>query len=129
MNDARSRFVPRTAVVLDVAVVVGFAALGKRSHGDQGGIGWYGHVLWPFLVGLGVAAAVTHCYRGGGTAGDRRRRVIAAWLLTVGIALVLRSLFEGRPLVSTFVPVATAFIGLGMLGWRSVAHAVRAVRA
>jgi hypothetical protein len=115
--------------VLDVVVLVVFVALGKRSHGEQGGIGWYGHVLWPFLAGLAGAALVTRCYGAAPTDRERRRRLVAAWLVTVAVALVLRTLFEDKTLISTFVIVATVFIGLGMLGWRSVAHAWRALRS
>ena len=120
---------PRLAPALDVTVLVVFVALGKRSHGEQGGLGWYGHVLWPFLVGLAVAALTTRCYRTARSGREGRRRVAAAWLVTVAVALVLRTLFEGKTLITTFVIVATAFIGLGMFGWRSVAHAGRALRS
>lgn len=110
------------AVVADIAVLVAFVAIGRRSHEAGSDLeGFFGN-LGPFLVGLGVAAATTGVYR----APLAFRRAVPAWLLTVAVGVPLRLVVLDRSFSATFALVAALFIGACMLGWRAtvigVAH-------
>jgi hypothetical protein len=99
----------------DLAVVVAFVTIGRRSHDAGDGIGGYLRVLWPFAVASLVGWWCS------GLARDPRsiRRAVVAWAVTVGLALALRILVQNHRLQVSFVAVAAIFIGLGMATWRA----------
>jgi hypothetical protein len=108
---------PLVAPAVDFAVIVVFVAIGRRTHGEDPGIGGFLHVIWPFVVGLVAAYLVTDL--------ARRplvwRRAAGAWLVTVSVGEALRLTVQSRPWRPGFLVVAFLFIGAGMLGWRAVA--------
>ena len=115
---------PWIAVVADVAVLVAFVVIGRRSHHEDAGFAGFLRVWWPFAVGLAVAYVVTGLYR----APLAWRRVVAAWLVTVAVGMILRIIVEGRTFKVAFTIVTLVFVGAGMLGWRAVVRAVRSAR-
>ena len=76
--------------------------------------------LWPFAAGLGVGAVVTRLYK----APLEWSRAVPAWVLTVAVGMALRIGVVGRDFKASFVIVAAAFLGLGLLGWRAVVRRV-----
>lgn len=109
------------AVVADVAVLVAFVLIGRRSHHEDAGLAGLLRVWWPFAVGLAVAYLVTGLRRAPLAWG----RAVGAWLVTVGVGMTLRITVEGRGFKVAFTIVTLVFVGAGMLGWRAVVRAVR----
>ena len=107
------------AAAADVAVVLVFVAIGRRSHGESNDASGFLATLWPFLAGLAAGAAVTRLYASDGAALSWRRAV-PAWLVTVAVGLALRIGVVGHEFKLSFAIVATAFLGLFLLGWRAV---------
>jgi hypothetical protein len=122
---ATRRIRPWVAAAADVAVVVIFVAIGRRSHGESESASGFFTTLWPFLAGLAVGAGVTRLYG----APLAWRRAVPAWLLTVGVGLALRIGVAGHEFKLSFAIVATSFLGLFLLGWRAVYLAVAGRRA
>ena len=67
-------------------------------------------------VALGVAWLATGLWRAPLSWG----RAVVAWLLTVGLGMVLRIVVEDREFKVAFTIVTLLFVGAGMLGWRAV---------
>jgi len=104
------------ALLADVAVLVLFVLVGRRSHHEDAGFAGFLRVWWPFAVALGVAWLVTGLWR----APLSWARAAVAWLLTVGLGMALRIAVEDRELKVAFTIVTLLFVGAGMLGWRAV---------
>jgi Protein of unknown function (DUF3054) len=125
VTDAGDRALrPWIAAVADLAVVVLFVLIGRRSHHEDAGFTGFLRVWWPFAIGLGVAWALT---------GLRHTplawsRVAGAWLLTVGVGMALRIVVEGRDLSVAFTIVTLLFVGAGMFGWRGGLRLARSRR-
>jgi hypothetical protein len=105
-------------LVLDAALIVLFAALGRRNHGETGTLIAVLATAWPFLVGMTAGwLAVLLAFR---RAPLQVRDGIPVWLCAVAIGMVLRSLTDVGTAFS-FVMVATVFLGTMLLGWRGLA--------
>ena len=113
---------PWVALLGDVAVLVVFVLVGRRSHHEDAGIDGFFRVWWPFVVALGVAWLVTGLWRAPLAWG----RAVAAWLLTVALGMVLRITLQDREFKVAFTIVTLLFVGAGMLGWRAVVRWRRA---
>jgi hypothetical protein len=113
---------PWVGAVADLAVVVVFVVVGRRSHHEDAGLAGFLRVWWPFAVALGVAWIAVGVWRAPLAWG----RAVAAWLLTVGLGMALRIVVEGRDFKVAFTIVTLLFLGAGMLGWRAVVRWRRA---
>ena len=112
------------AFVVDVALVVAFAAVGRASHesgvlGD-GGLGLF-TTAWPFVVALALGWLVS--------LGWRRpfaplRTGLPAWAVTLVGGMLLRTV-SGQGTAAPFVIVAALTLLALLVGWRLVARAVR----
>jgi hypothetical protein len=109
---------PWLALLGDVAVLVVFVLVGRRSHHEDAGLAGFFRVWWPFAAALGVAWLVTGLWR----APLAWSRAVVAWLVTVGLGMVLRIVVEDREFKVAFTIVTLLFVGAGMLGWRAVAR-------
>ena len=119
MSDDRNRLSrPWLALLGDVAVLVVFVLVGRRSHHEDAGLIGFFRVWWPFAVALGVAWLVTGLW-GAPLAWPR---AVVAWLVTVGLGMVLRIVAQDREFKGAFLVVTLVFVGAGMLGWRAVAR-------
>lgn len=105
-------------LALDLLAVLVFAAVGRRSHGED--VAGLLVTFWPFavgtLVGHGVARLMSRApgsYAGGAV-------VVVS---TVAVGMVLRVL-TGAGTAVTFVVVATVVLSVFLLGWRAVAGLV-----
>ena len=113
----RERDVPVwVAALADLAVIVVFVAVGRRSHHEDAGTAGFFRVLWPFAVGLVIGWLATGLYR----APMAFRRAVPAWLITVGVGIGLRIAVQGHEFKLTFTIVSLLFVGGCMLGWRGV---------
>ena len=112
-------------LVLDVALICLFAAIGRRSHAETGALVGVATTAWPFLAGMTTGWLVS-------LVAFRRvplqvRHGIPVWLCTVAIGMVLRSLTHAGTALS-FIVVATLFLGAVLLGWRAVLALVTRLR-
>lgn len=108
------------AVGLDVFAVVLFAALGRRTHDEDGALVSVLAIAAPFLIGLLTAWIALRAWR-------RPSAIItglAAWPITVAVGMVLRRTVWDRGTALSFVIVATAFLGVAIVGWRLVLRRV-----
>jgi hypothetical protein len=105
-------------LALDAALIVLFAAIGRRSHGETSALPGIVITAWPFLAGMaaGWLVSLSAFHR----APLRLRDGIAVWLCTVAIGMLLRSLTNAGTAPS-FIVVATVFLGAGLLCWRALA--------
>jgi drug/metabolite transporter (DMT)-like permease len=112
------------ALAADVACIVVFAAIGRRSHDEAEGIGGVLATAAPFLVALAVGWALVEALRRSRSRPTDPVRIdagVVIWLVTVGAGLLLRRTLWDRGTARAFVIVATVFLGLAIVGWR-VAH-------
>lgn len=116
------------APVLDFVVVLVFAAVGRRNHGEADALTGILTTAWPFLVGALIGWIIVWLWRRGLTDGSRLDVGAVVWLSTVAFGMVLRHL-SGRGVQFSFVVVALIFNGLCMIGWRAVATMVTRRRA
>jgi uncharacterized membrane protein (GlpM family) len=105
------------AAGLDTASVVLFVAIGRREHDQDTAIAGLVSTAAPFLIGLLVAWLVVRAWRSptAVTTG------LLVWPITVAVGMVLRNLVFDDGTALAFVIVATAFLGLTLVGWRVVA--------
>ncbi|HIW30196.1 MAG TPA: DUF3054 domain-containing protein [Candidatus Luteococcus avicola] len=102
-------------MLVDLVLVVVFAATGRASHSENILSGLV-HTAWPFLVACMVAWAILLL---------RRRPVstvgagVFVWLVTAVGGLVLR-MSSGTSAAWSFWIVATAVLGLLLVGWRAI---------
>ena len=122
----------RIAVALDVAVVVLFAAIGRRNHDERprtatlsiensgSSLDDVARVAAPFLLGLAAGWLVARAWR-------RPFDVVTGctiWVVTIALGMGLRRTVFDRGIAFSFVVVATMFTGVLLLGWRLVARRV-----
>ncbi len=118
---------PVAAFVVDVVLVVVFAAIGRASHSEQQPVVGALLTAWPFLVGTGIAWAVVRL---------RRKRWplevgpgITVWFSTLVFGMLLR-LATGQGTALAFVGVAALTLGAFIVGWRALVDwSVRASRS
>ena len=111
------------AVVLDAALVVAFAAIGRASHDSDIWAG-LGQTAWPFLVGLAVGWVVTVAWR---APAAPMRTGLGVWAATIVIGMLLRAT-SGQGTAIPFVIVACVILFAALVGWRLVAALVRGAR-
>ncbi len=114
---ATDRAAPR-AFLIDLAFVVAFVVVGRRSHDEGPAVTEALTVLAPFAIGL-VIAWLTGRKRWA-TPHDRAFAV-QIWAVTVIVGLVLRRVVFDRGIAIAFVIVVTVFLGLAFIGWRAAA--------
>lgn len=108
------------APVLDVVIVLVFAAVGRRNHGETGALAGIAATAWPFLAGAVAGWMLLLGRRREPDAGRALRAGVLVWLSTVGVGMLLRQL-TGRGTAVSFVIVSLVFTGVCMLGWRAAA--------
>ncbi|GEP26794.1 MULTISPECIES: DUF3054 domain-containing protein [Cryobacterium] len=108
-----------TAGVLDAALVLLFAAIGRLSHGET--LAGLGVTAWPFLGGLIIGWLLLRAWR-------HPLSVVwtglGIWIATVAGGLLLR-LAGGQGVQLSFAIVTTIVLGIFLLGWRAIAALVR----
>ncbi len=106
--------------LLDAALVVVFAAVGRRSHTEGLDVTGILRTAWPFLAGAAVgwllAALIVGEPRSLGFGA-----LVVAGAVVVGMLLRVAS---GQGTAWSFVVVATLVLAVLLLGWRLVARLV-----
>lgn len=113
------------ALLLDLALIVVFAAMGRRSHEEGLTVAGVLTTAGPFLIGYAVAAVLTRLDR------DPLSipRALAAWAPGIALGMVLRRIVFDRGTATSFMVVAFCVTAALLVGWRLVALMVRRGRA
>lgn len=118
---ARRSTRPWLAFGADLALVVGFVAVGRQEHSTADGLAGLLMTASPFLVGLLASSLLTWFPR----SWDRLwPHGVVVWLTTLGLGLFLRVWWGlgGAPL--SFILVAASVLALVLLGRRAVSRAL-----
>lgn len=119
-------------LVLDAVLVLGFCAIGRRSHEEAASLSGLAHTAWPFLSGLGVGWLVLAerlRRRGSDPAapgvdpGSVAPSGLILWAATLVIGMLLR-VVSGQGVAVSFVIVAGTVLALFLLGPRALAMLV-----
>jgi hypothetical protein len=105
--------------VLDVALVVVFAAVGRRSHAEGIDVTGILRTAAPFLVGTAAGWLLASVTLDSGPRTLAFGAVVVVCTVVVGM-LLRRVLGEGT--AWSFVIVATTVLSVLLLGWRLVAR-------
>lgn len=111
------------SAVLDVALVVVFAAAGRASHDSEVLAGLW-QTAWPFLVGLVVGWIVTRAWR---APSAPVRTGLGIWAATLVGGMLLR-VASGQGVALSFIIVAGIVLLVFLVGWRALAAGIRAFR-
>ena len=104
------------AAAIDVASIVIFVAIGRKSHAEDGSVlRETAKVAAPFLIALAAGWLAARAWK----APRAVATGVVIWLVTVVLGMVLRKvLFDG----GTALIVASAFTLLFLVGWRMLAE-------
>ncbi len=97
-----------TTAIVDVLAVVVFVAIGRRNHDEGTAISGVLSVAAPFLIALGVSWIGLRTWR----EPFNRASLIATWIITVFVGLLLRRLVFDRGIATAFIIVATITLGV-----------------
>ena len=97
-----------TTAVVDVVAVVVFVAIGRRNHNEGTALSGVIGVAAPFLIALGISWIGLRTWR----EPFNRASLVATWIITVAIGLLLRRLVFDRGIATAFIIVATITLGV-----------------
>ncbi len=113
------------AAVLDVASVVVFVAVGRRSHDESGSVvAGIAKVAAPFLIALAAGWLLSRAWRSPTTLGT----ACVIWIVTVALGMVLRHTAFDRGTAASFIVVASIATFVLLFGWRLLRNIVAARR-
>lgn len=108
------------ALVLDVALVVAFAIIGRRSHAEGLDAAGLWATAWPFIAGLGLGWLAARAWRHPLAIWPT---AVLVWAGALVIGMLLRAV-SGRGVAFAFVVVAAVTLAILLVGWRGVAHLI-----
>lgn len=108
------------AVGLDTFSVVLFVAIGLRSHDQDGAFTAVMETTTPFLLGLTAGWLVARAWR----RPEHLLTGLVIWPVTILVGMIVRNLAFDRGTATSFVVVATLFVGACLVGWRVVLRLV-----
>ena len=108
------------AAGLDAFVVVGFVAIGRRSHDQDPGVTGLIETAAPFVIGLALAWIVARAWRDPWS----WQTGAVVWIVTLGAGMLLRRFAFDDGTAASFVIVAAGFLGAFLNGWRLVARSL-----
>ena len=112
-------------LLLDAALVIAFAALGRRSHDEGTALSGVLEVAAPFLIALAAGWLAARAWR----ARTALPTGVVVWTVTVVGGLALRSVVFDRGIAVSFMIVAALTLGALLLGWRAAARLTLVRRA
>ena len=113
------------ALVVDAALVVVFAVVGRSSHAEGLDVAGVWGTAWPFLAGLGVGWLAARAWRHPLAVWPTG---VIVWATTLVVGMLLR-LVTGQGTAVAFIVVAAFTLAVLLLGWRAIAWAVIRLRA
>lgn len=116
------------AIAGDVVLLILFAALGRRSHDEAGGLAIVATAA-PFLAGWFAGAAVLRPVSRDAlsTVATSLSRTAVAWLVGAAIGLAIRSVAERHLPPPSFVAVVLLFNGITLGTWHASLSRLRNV--
>jgi peptidoglycan/LPS O-acetylase OafA/YrhL len=103
---------------IDVACVLVFCSVGRRSHEEGLNVAGIATTAWPFLSGTALGWLLSQAWR-------RPSAVyptgVVVWLSTVVVGMLLRKVTSAG-VAGSFVVVAATVTALLLLGWRALAQ-------
>lgn len=119
MRPSATRPLPiAVAGALDLLALLVFAAAGKSSHDEHGGLVEVLVIAWPFAVGAAVGWAAHQAVRRTPPISPTAGLWVVAAAVLIGHLL---RLVTGRGSAAPFVVVSLVVLTLLLVGWRSVA--------
>jgi len=112
------------SILADVCCVLVFVVIGRHVHGHGDTAAGIWQTAWPFLTGLALGLLAGRAWRRPGALVPAG---ICAWIGAAGAGMVVRVL-AGQGTAGAFIVVTFAFLGLFMLGWRTIAAGLRQFR-
>jgi peptidoglycan/LPS O-acetylase OafA/YrhL len=109
---------------IDVACVLVFCAVGRRSHDEGLNVAGIATTAWPFLSGTMLGWLLSRAWR---RPSALYPTGVAVWLCTVIVGMLLRKVTSAG-VAGSFIVVAATVTGLLLLGWRAVAQLGRRSR-
>jgi hypothetical protein len=104
-----------TSLSADVACVLVFCAVGRRSHAEGLDVAGVATTAWPFLSGTALGWLAARAWR-------RPTAItptgVVVWLCTVVVGMLLRKATSAG-VAASFVVVASTVTALLLLGWRA----------
>jgi len=104
-------------LVVDIACVVVFCAIGRRSHAEGLTLGGIAETAWPFLSGTLVGWLISRAWRAPRAVAPTG---VVVWLSTVVVGMLLRKV-SSQGVAASFIVVASLVTAVLLLGWRVVA--------
>jgi len=102
-----------------VLSVMVFVIIGRRSHDEGNAVIGVLNTAAPFLIGVGVAWLIVRAWRWPMAV----LTGLVVWPITLLVGMMCRNLIWGRDTPTSFVIVATIFLGVCFVGWRMAARA------
>ncbi|ORA56444.1 hypothetical protein BST22_00405 [Mycolicibacterium chubuense] len=119
LRDRRRSRTP-AALAADVACVVVFCAIGRRSHAEGLTLAGVAETAWPFLTGTALGWVLARAWR-------RPLALlptgVVVWVATVVVGMLLRKL-TAQGTAPSFIVVASLTTAALLLGWRAIARSV-----
>ncbi len=108
------------ALMADVACVVVFCAIGRRSHDEGLSVAGIAETAWPFLVGTAAGWLAVRAWR---RPFALTPTGVVVWGATIAVGMVLRRA-TSQGTAPSFVVVASLVTAALLLGWRAGARLV-----
>jgi peptidoglycan/LPS O-acetylase OafA/YrhL len=106
---------------IDVACVLVFCAVGRRSHDEGLNVAGIATTAWPFLSGTALGWLAAQAWR-------RPTALfptgVVVWVCTVVVGMLLRKATSAG-VAASFAVVASVVTALLLLGWRALARLTR----
>jgi hypothetical protein len=108
------------ALIADVACVVIFCAIGRRSHAEGLALGGIAATAWPFVSGTALGWLLS---RGWQRPAALAPTGITVWVCTVVVGMLLRKI-TSQGTATSFIVVASLTTAVLLLGWRAAAKLI-----
>jgi hypothetical protein len=115
---------PWFPALIDLVLIVVFAAIGMSSHEETVSAATLANVAWPFVVGAAIGGLVSLAWR---NPAAPLRTGIPVWILAAGGGMILR-VATGGGFAVAFLVVTLIVLAIFLVGWRAIAALVVALR-
>ncbi len=108
-------------------IVLLLFSLGGMAFHKVDGL-WVGQLFrigWPFFVGYFAAAAIMGAWLPNDFGKRYFQNGTLAWLVGIGLGILLRMISTGRIPLTSFIAVTFTFTGILFLLWRFLYRAIR----